>query len=62
MLKHKYRIVTDAYAGYEAQVRYWWFPIWIQMNGVNTHPSIEAAENYINRHKPKRKVVKYIED
>ena len=47
MWKNKYRIVTDNYAGYEAQVKYWWFPfIWIQIPtsyecSINTHTHIE---------------------
>lgn len=32
MWKNKYRIVTDDYSGYEAQIKYWWFPFfWLQM-------------------------------
>lgn len=64
MLKYKYRIVTDVYLGYEAQVRYWWFPFWMQLNMTNTHPSVEAAERYIEKYKKSRKaeVVKYIEE
>ena len=41
----KYRIVYDQYAGYEVQVRRWWFPIWLQA-GCNTHMSIEAAHRF----------------
>lgn len=32
MWKNKYRIVTDAYSGYEAQIKYRWFPfVWVEM-------------------------------
>jgi len=57
MFKTRYRIVKDNYAGYEAQVKYWWWPFWIQMNCINTHSSIDKAERYIKN----RGVVKYVE-
>ena len=52
-MKTKYRIVTDAYAGYEAQVKHWYFPFWLQINGVNTNISIEQVKALIanNRNK-----------
>lgn len=47
-MKNKYRVVRDSYLGYEAQVKYWWFPfIWFQMDRVNTHSSFERAADYI---------------
>lgn len=51
-MKNKYRIVSDEYLGYEAQVRFWWFPFfWFQMHErgfiVNSFPSIEEAESFI---------------
>lgn len=57
MLKNKYRIVTDQYNGYEAQVKFWWFPIiWWQMHNyggiTNTFSSIYGAKQFI---KAKRK-------
>jgi hypothetical protein len=56
MLKNRYRVVTDKYAGYEAQVKYWWFPLmWFQCFRINTNHSIEQAKQVIERHK--RKVV-----
>jgi len=51
----KYRIVTDRYAGFEVQVRYWWFPVWIQ-SPINTHPSLEDAKQFINKLKTGREV------
>lgn len=27
MFKNKYRVVQDNYAGFEAQVKFWWFPV-----------------------------------
>jgi hypothetical protein len=57
-MKHKYRIVTDSYSGYEAQVKYWWFPFaWYQMGYTNTHASIEDAKRFIDRHGKTGKVV-----
>ncbi|MGA9651889.1 hypothetical protein [Pedobacter sp.] len=53
-MKNKYRIVTDTFAGYEAQVKYWWWPItWFQIGGINTNISIEQAKRHINFHKGK---------
>jgi hypothetical protein len=40
----QYRIVRDTYAGYEVQVRRWWFPFWVQLGFSNTHTSVERAE------------------
>jgi hypothetical protein len=46
-----YRIVTDAYAGYEAQVRYSVLPfVWFQLNAeksVNTWNTCEQAMDFI---------------
>ena len=41
--KTKYRVVTDSYLGYEAQYKPWFLPFWLQLNGINTHPTIEKA-------------------
>jgi hypothetical protein len=46
-MKTKYRIVTDKYLGYEAQVWRWYWPFWSQMS-VNTHKTIEKARGYID--------------
>lgn len=46
--KH-YRIVTDRAHGFEAQARYWWWPFWCQLNGVNTHRTVEEAVACIER-------------
>lgn len=45
----RYRIVKDAYAGYEVQIWRWWLPMWLQV-GVNTFPSIERAEAWARNH------------
>jgi hypothetical protein len=57
-VKNKYRIVRDDYAGYEAQVRFWYFPFWwFQLDatgrgcGVNTGPTVEYAREVVQRHK-----------
>lgn len=51
MPKNKYRVVTDTYAGYEAQVKFWWFPIkWWMISrsgrgvGINTNRTLKDAE------------------
>jgi hypothetical protein len=60
-MKTRYRIVVDAYCGYEAQVRYWWFPfVWWQIDGLNTFISIEAAERFIEKKRRMGSVVKII--
>lgn len=40
----EYRIVRDIYSGYEVQWKPTWFPIWLRR--VNTHPSVERAEQW----------------
>lgn len=49
MIMTKYRIVTDNYSGYEVQARRWWWPFWVQCGTVNTHQTIERAEQYAHR-------------
>lgn len=46
LFKNRYRIVPDNYAGYEVQIRRWWFPVWIEKGFTNTFSSIKAARNY----------------
>lgn len=69
IVKNRYRIVTDKYLGYEAQIRRWWFPFWTQLHderGVctNTHRSVASAEALIALHKAgggsKQQVVKEV--
>lgn len=51
-MRNRYRIVRDAYAGYEVQVKYWFFPvIWIQINGTNTSSTLEVAKIKMELHK-----------
>lgn len=51
MFKTKWRIVTDDYAGYEVQYRWWWCPFWVQAGErgkmTNTWPSIESAKKFL---------------
>ena len=57
-MKNRYRIVKDAYLGYEVQIKYWFFPfIWF-MAGVNTFANVERAEEYAKTHH--KKVIKYL--
>lgn len=50
-----FRIVTDSYSGYEAQVKYSLFPFaWFQLNackGVNTWNTCEQALEFIRQKK-----------
>ena len=60
----KYRIVTDRYKGYESQVKYIWWPFWIQPT-ITTHRTVEEAEQYIidkakKWDKPRTEVIKYV--
>ena len=48
MFKNKYRIVTDAYCGFECQKKLWWSPFWFQMGGLcNSHTTLDEAKMYI---------------
>lgn len=61
-MKNKYRIVEDSYAGYEAQIKRWWWPFWVEIGDplTNTHLSIDRAEKFIEKHRKVGKVVKYL--
>ena len=49
--------VRENYAGYEAQCRRWWFPVWRQLRGhygtCNTHNTLESAEQWCRKHESK---------
>lgn len=60
-MKRRYRIVTDKYLGFEVQVRYQFFPFWLQAGFCNTFATIERCESFIERHRAGH-VVKYVED
>ena len=48
----KYRVVTDAYSGYEVQVKDFWLRPYVQVN-INTFPTVELAVEYIGELKDK---------
>ena len=48
----KYRVVTDAYSGYEVQVKDFWLRPYVQVN-INTFPTVELALKFINELKEK---------
>ena len=54
MRTRRYRVVTDAYLGFEVQVWRWWWPFWMQCqteNGPsNTWSSLERAEEFAKHH------------
>lgn len=54
----EYRIVRDHYAGYEVQMRWWWFPLWVQAGFSNTHSTVEKAERWAEAHA--KGTVKYL--
>lgn len=49
----KYRVIRDNFSGYEAQVRYWFFPFWLECFGTNTTSSLEGSKKVIENHKSK---------
>jgi len=51
MFKTRYRVVIDYCAGYEAQFRRWWMPVWMPINYRNTSSSVEKAKAIIEGHK-----------
>lgn len=56
-MKNKYRIVTDRYLGYEVQIKYWWWPFWTELHGVNTYPSVESAARAADRHMKRENII-----
>lgn len=49
----RYRIVRDNYSGFEAQVKYWWWPFWLQIDyitGCNTSYTVEQAREVVRFH------------
>jgi hypothetical protein len=76
-MRNRYRIVRDNHCGFEAQVRFWWFPFaWFQLAtsgrglGTNTCSSVAEARAVAVAHRngpppappvPSR-VVEYLED
>ena len=52
-LMKSYRIIKDNFLGYEAQVKYGWFPfMWFQMNDfhwINTWPTSDDAKQFIQQ-------------
>lgn len=55
MFKTKYRVVTDAYAGYEIHAKYWWMPFYFYVE--STYSSKEDALTKIVKLKKKKVVV-----
>lgn len=54
-MKNRYRVVADRFAGYEAQVKFWWLPVfWFQIDGCNTSGTLYRARTIIDRHKNQR--------
>jgi hypothetical protein len=50
VFRTRYRIIEDAYEGYEAQFRPWWSPWWAQCFFANTSRTIEQAEQVARVH------------
>jgi hypothetical protein len=59
----RYRIITDRWAGFTAQYKRWWWPMWCDCFGINTSPSLRLAELACDRHYQdmlaREKTVKY---
>lgn len=50
-MKNKYRVMPDMFAGFEIQIKRWWFPVWIQL-GVNTFSKKGHALAWLKNHQP----------
>ena len=64
-MRNEYRIVQDAYFGFEVQTKKWWFPFfWWQCHSkrsfTNTHGSAEEAAAFANEHAKNRGFVEYL--
>ena len=60
MRLYKYRIVTDAFCGYECQEKLFFLPFWLQCDFSNTWTTLEDAKNFIERIKKRRESKKVI--
>lgn len=50
-MQNEYRVMPDEYAGYEAQVKHWWFPFaWFMVFGCHTKGTVQECEERIKRH------------
>lgn len=52
--KNRYRIVTDNFGGYQAQVKFWWLPlVWFPMHQkgstCNSFYILEDVEKFIKK-------------
>ncbi len=59
MLRRKYRIVEDRWAGFEVQAWSWWWPVWT-MPECNTFRTVEKAEAWAVRHAKSGSAVKML--
>jgi hypothetical protein len=60
--KNCYRIVDDNHAGFEVQVKKWFWPFYVQKKKygcINTFSSIERAKDWIKEGCPKEIELKY---
>lgn len=61
-MKNYYRIVTDCFAGFRVQIKYWWLPfLWFQKwkyKNINTFENLIDARNWIDAGCPKDKIYK----
>jgi hypothetical protein len=59
----QYRVVRDAYLGYEVQCRRWWWPFWVQCDrgksGANTNLTLCDANQFIQQLKLDKVVAVY---
>lgn len=58
LFRTHYRTVTDNYAGFENQFRFWWMPFWWQIGTINTYQTLRHAEIAMEHHLHKKVVVK----
>ena len=49
--KRRFRVVTDKHAGFEVQIKKWYYPFWSQVGVINTQSTIEEAKEFIEETK-----------
>lgn len=45
----RFKIMRDSYAGYEVRVWRAWWPLWLQVDGCNTHTTLDSCVYQILR-------------
>ncbi len=43
----EYRIIKDNRGWFTVEEKYWWWPFWIESDGINFHNTVEDAEAWV---------------